>query len=337
LIDAALYVGAKKENDQPPIAFWADHRLSSNAEGLRALRKIRLTNKSILPIIEDGFSIYYAPEIKAESNTWSPRPFASHLLLNNINSQHFSTVESIFDVRQGVITGKNNVFLISKNTWKNFPEPEQRYFRPAVINKSIKFGYLSDQVYVFYPNGDSFIETEEELKKKVQNYYNDVLIRNKDLLLERSRKNESNWWQLSEHRAWQEFSRPKIISTYFGGSGSFAWDSTGEFVVVQGYAWLFRPTGKLREINEDLGMAYLTILNSNLFSELLSAVSNHVGGGQWNLSKRFVKKIPLPNLTLPEIDPRLIATLADVGRQIFDGSPPNNNESEELVHTIYRI
>jgi hypothetical protein len=337
LVDAALYVAASKENNTAPIAFWSDHRLSSNAEALRTLRKIRYSDRSYLPVTESGFSIYEAPEIKNSSKTWAPRPFESRSLLIKVNSEKIPTVDSLFDVKQGVRSGENKAFLISKSYWLDLPKTEQKYFRPAVVNKSIKFGHLNDFTYVFFPYGKNLIRTEEDVKAKVKTYYNDILLKFKDKILKKSRKNEQNWWRLRDSTAWQHYPESKIISTHFGDAGSFSLDTIGNFVVVQGYGWILKSTQKLTDISGDLGLAYLTILNSKLFSELISAVSNHVGGGQWDLSKRFVNNIPLPNLTSAEIDIDLIAELAKYGKQIRAGIAFDENKSEELVKTIYHI
>jgi hypothetical protein len=42
--------------------------------------------------------------------------------------------------------------------------------------------------------------------------------------------------------------------------------------------------------------AYFSLLNSETFSRLLKVYSDPVQGGQFNLSARFVRPIPLPNL-----------------------------------------
>ena len=50
-----------------------------------------------------------------------------------------------------------------------------------------------------------------------------------------------------------------------------------------------------------------------------------------------MKDIPLPNLTLAEVDPRLLTELAAFGKEIADGNPSEAADSEEIVRTIYRV
>jgi hypothetical protein len=117
------------------------------------------------------------------------------------------------------------------------------------------------------------------------------------------------------------------VSTYFGAAGSFAYDDEGDYVVVQGYAWIGKPKlsaggaldiqGSLR--NTPLPWAYLSILNSRLFEEILASYCPRVQGGQYNLSNRFVKDIPIPNLGDPQFSSGILKRLADLGRRIHDG------------------
>jgi hypothetical protein len=129
------------------------------------------------------------------------------------------------------------------------------------------------------------------------------------------------------------------VSTYFGTQDSFAWDRSGEFVVVQGYGWLPKGT---KSLAEPLWHAYLAIVTSDLFGILLSAVSNHVGGGQWNLSKRFVETLPIPDLRRQAVSPDLVGALARIGRAVAtDGSAKLSKETRDdwrdLVRTAYGL
>jgi adenine-specific DNA-methyltransferase len=337
-VDAALYVGcAKRRQTNKPLAFWADHRPQSASAGLRALRKVRNARKEdVLPILEPGFNIYQNSEVGEGEESWAPRPYEAWKLLTAL--RYFNKVRDLFDVRQGVRTGLNKVFILSKQQWEKLPTKRERsYFRPAVLNESIREGLLNDSAYVFYPYGKSAIETESELRSILEYYYREFLLPNKPALLKRGSRRGAKWWQLSEHRTWQEIPQPKIVSTYFGNTGSFAWDSKGSFVVVQGFAWIHRPTAKFKSFPPPIGLAYLPILNSNVMSKLLSATSNHVGGGQWNLSKRFVDDVPLPNLLSEEIDPLLISELTQLGKLIHAGSDVDKDRHDDVVTAAYGL
>lgn len=335
-VDAALYVGVSTEQPALPIAFWADHRPQSASAGLRALRKVRDAHgQDVLPVLENGFNIYHDSQIGEGKKSWAPRPYDAWKLLRTLQS--LPKVRELFDVRQGIRTGLNKAFILSRQQWEELSKRERSYFRPAVLNESVRDGFLEDSAYVFYPYGNSVIQTESELRSMVGHYYEEFLLPNKGVLSKRVSRGGAKWWQLSRHRNWQEIHEPKIVSTYFGNTGSFAWDSNGSFVVVQGFAWIHRPTAKFKSFPTSIGLAYLPILNSNVMSKLLSATSNHVGGGQWNLSKRFVDEVPLPNLLSEEIDPVLISELTRLGKLIHAGRDVDKDKHDDVVTAVYGL
>src|ERR1019366_4426810 len=92
-------------------------------------------------------------------------------------------------------------------------------------------------------------------------------------LLKRRSVDRGHWWALFRPRQRQD--DPKIVSTYYGDCGSFAFDERGEFVVVQGYSWFPKVTkrgkGAGRKFDTDIGYAYVAILNSPVFFKALSA------------------------------------------------------------------
>jgi hypothetical protein len=330
-IDPAFYVGTKIKNIEEPIAFWADHRANSNSSGLRMLRRMRYySNPQTLPIVENGFSIYSYPS--QEKELWSPKPYKSWVLLNSL--KELGTVDKIFNVLQGIRTGYKKIFILDQETWSKLPDSEKNFFRPAVINDSIKFGYLRLIAYSFFPYGTNMeIATENELRDKLPVYFHSFLLPNKSKLQIRSGIDPQKWWGLTRHRTWLEKRTPKLISTYYGDKGSFAWDGQGEFVVVQGFAW----SPKKGLLNEKVSLAYLAILNSNFFSDLIAASSRHVGGGQWDLSKQYIKNIPLPNLFAPYFNNNLLDSLGQIGRNINENDLSFKANYDEYVKQAYGI
>ena len=87
--------------------------------------------------------------------------------------------------------------------------------------------------------------------------------------------------------------KPKLVSTEFGKSGSFAIDYNGDFVIERGFAW------KLKEIDDlqfkKYAEAYLAIFNSEYMNQLLSMYADQLAGGDiYRLGLASVKAIPIP-------------------------------------------
>ena len=64
------------------------------------------------------------------------------------------TLETIFDVKQGILTGLNEAFILSKRELDDLPPEETRYFRPALFRDSLSAGLVQDKYFVFFPYGD---------------------------------------------------------------------------------------------------------------------------------------------------------------------------------------
>ena len=330
-VDVGVYVGVAHDaaRDEPATAVYADHEKESVTEALKTLRSVRRGIVD-LPIRTGGFEIYETDEIGIDGKSWAPRPYHAVELLKSLHD--LPRIGEAFNVRQGIRTGSVRTFVLPEDEYRRLPEQERQFFRPAVVNRSFNFGHLIVTDYVFYPHGDGRnIASESDLKAAVPVYYQRVLLPAKSKLQERKRV--AKWWLLSEHRAWNVNPRRRFVSKYFGLPGAFAYDSAGELAVVQGFAWTPKKAWRVSlESWEDGWLAYLAILNSRTFFDLVSAQSNHVGGGQWDLSPRFVKQLPFPMLSPDDTNAE---ALIAVGRQLNSGNLINDSDLvshwEELV------
>ncbi|MFA5397472.1 MAG: N-6 DNA methylase [Methanogenium sp.] len=337
IVDTAIFVGKKGATVDNPIALWADYKPTSSFAALRALRKRRYLKQEDLSVIdEDNFSIYVNPQIKRGKNNWIPRSYKSFKLFESLSN--LPSVKDFFEVHQGARTGLKSAFVLTKDSVESLPAQERKYFCPAILNPSIEKGMIKDIFYVFYPylHNQQEIATEQDLKSVLPIYYKNILSINKDKLVNRCRKGEGNWWKLSEHGAWQKTKKIKIVSKYFGESGAFALDKNGDYIVVQGYGWL-PIESKETLFNLDIWLSYLAILSSRFINDLLPSISNHVGGGQWDLSTRFIRNMPLPSLFLTSFDAKVIKDLSLIGNSILTGKYYDEQQLEDLVKFIYGL
>ena len=334
-IDTAFLVGKSPKTSDSTISLWADHRLESSSAVLRALRRYNYHGRDSFNIVDKkGFSIYENSLTTQDLINWTPRSYKAFNLLKQL--EKFSKVKDIFDIRKGGETGLNPAFLLNKNSYDILPKKEKKFFRPVIITESINAGYLSNTSYVFYPYGKDLplIQSEDDLKKYLETYYNKYLLKNKLELLSKKAKNDSNWWMLRRHGNWQIERNPKLVSTHFGKAGSFSWDSSGNYVVINGFAWLPK---KDRVLPENVGLAYLAILSCPFINNLLDSVSSHIGGGQWDLSKRYISNMPLPNLTVKSLDLDILKSLYEIGKLINFRDDFDSQSLNQLVMALYQL
>jgi len=319
-----------------------------NSEGaaMRALRKRQPSSE------EDKFFLSFGYERSLSASSWMPKAYEHQALLDAL-AEPFSTVGQLFNVHQGVLTGSNRTFVLSARDRMNLPSEERKFFQPAAGTSTIRNGKIDREGYVFYPHGPDgplFLD-ERDLIAHVPTYHAQWLAPMKSRLLERRDKNQSNWWTLTWPRAWQSGFDPKIVTAYFGSSGSFAFDSAGEFVCLHGYAWFWRDID-VTEYSEEDGIseevtipftntqapfAYVALLNSKPFNVLLSCFCQRVQGGQFNLSRRFVSNVPIPDLVTGHVPGDVVAALAETGRCFAEGESIDHEALSNLTARAYGI
>lgn len=243
----------------------------------------------------DEVQVFEMPLGSLSVDSWRPQREETYRQLDLLRSQH-RAVQDLFKIRQGIRVGGKSAFLLSATEYRDLPKRERKFFRPSVGTITLQDGHLLRKEFLFYPYGEQGLQitSEKDLERLVPRYYKRWLLPRKDNLSRRPRK--KSWWELSEHRAWQIGRDRHIVSTYFGKRGCFAYNSTGDFVVVNGHAWIWK--GDQREYQERLlPWAYLALLNSEAFERILSWTSLPLRGGQFRLEKRFLADVPLPDLS----------------------------------------
>jgi len=190
---------------------------------------------------KDEFVEFFAvsPDLLTPAS-WLPRRQADFELLRLLSQSQLPTVQRLFTIHQGVRTGHNEAFLLSIQELNTLPVSEQAYFRPTAGQGAISDGKLSTKEYIFYPFAPSgaVFETENELRRKLPKYFKRWLEPNRHKL--ESRAKISSWCLPTWPRTWQFERQRKIVTSYFGGRGSYALDLTGDHVVVAGFAWFWK-------------------------------------------------------------------------------------------------
>lgn len=306
---------------------------SAEATG-NALRNLRRSDRQILDIgANDAWQLFNLPTRVFRSRaTWRLTTPRAEAALAKLIDSGTSLVSDLFTVRQGVLTGDNRAFVLNRIEFNSLPPREQQFFKPAIMNKSIRDGRLRRLFWVFYPYEDDgpVFRSEKALLTTVPRYCERFLMPKREKLRARKsllRTNRQDWWGLSWTRTtWAFDTSPRLVSKYFGGSGGFAVDLEPDFLMVQGYVWFLkyiRPDDEEHREgiilpDDDLLCAYMAIFNSRRFADVLGLFSPHVAGGQFNLSPRYVNRIPIPNLADLSQDERmgkLVSKLLQLGRE----------------------
>jgi hypothetical protein len=320
LIDISLLIGHKPKTENIPFILWTANERGTVQNSFRNLRKMYCSGSST--IVDKDCSIYQPSSFPIKEN-WQPISAQKYEVLKTLErlvyEKKLVKIEDVFDVKTGIQTGNNEIFKISETEYYELPNREKSFFKQVVDNQSIKNGKIIISNYIWYPYNkkDLLIKTEQELNQKIQSFYKEKL----DLLKNRRRKKSLNWWELNTLPSWliEKEKEPRLISTAFGKSDSFAFDKDGIFLIEGANAWF--PKKKFNDINHYY--FYLALFSSPFFYELLSIYSNPYIYG-WNLGKTYTKDIPIPdvqNIHLWEIiHSSGYTSLVEIGKELSEGS-----------------
>jgi hypothetical protein len=327
-------------------------RETAEDEALRALRLFR-RGDSTTSESDKTWELFAATPASFAPVSWMPRAHSEQQLLEVLANRNVHHVGDLFDVRQGARTGANDIFVLSRKELRELPRSEQQFFRPAAGNSTIREGRLLENEYVFYPYSSAglLMKSEDDLAARLPHYYAQRLRPAKEKLERRAKVAPAFWWKLTWELEWQHVSSPKLVSTYFGDRGSFAYDDDGRFVVVQGHSWIWKrdavvmvdPVDPDNSVNvgfhdTPLPWAYLALLNSQLFERLLGTVCPRVQGGQFNLSPRFVTQAYLPDLFDElSVPADVVAELGRVGQRMHSGKPHSAADLEETAARAFGV
>jgi adenine-specific DNA-methyltransferase len=343
------------------LSLWTSDKRGTAGEGIRHLRKLQAARaegyaiKNTASLSGEGWRVsQIVTSTLKDLPDWRPRPNRLGDVLEQSNKAFATTVRDIFHVREGVRAGLRKAFIISGEIYEHLPVQERRFFKPIAENKNIRKGRIGPHDFIFYPDAKELQElsTEDDVKRLLPSYYERYLEPSKKDLLARKSLRGRDWWVLNRSRTYFRTPAPKIVSSFFGNAGTFALDLDGSYVVVQGFAWFLQapiresidgfPEQTRGSIQERILFAYLAILNSALFSLLLAEFCPHVAGGQFNLSKRFIDHIPVPNLVDDAQQSvslgSVVWSLATEGELIHSGAGSHRpGLLNELVAQVYRV
>jgi len=334
LTDVSFVIGKKPKTDHIPTIIWTRNEKGVAQEALRDLRKSIYNNQVTLD--KPNFSIYQPISFPILKENWQPISLENHNFLKVIErfitEKKLFRIEDIFSVRQGIRQGAKDIFKIFDSDFVNLPEKEKKYFRPVVDNDAIVDGQLFLNKHIWYPYNESgiLLENEESVIENTSSFYNSNLNPNRLILEKRAGINQ--WWTLTRPRNWQYKKFPKLISTEFGKSGSFGFDSTGNFVIERGNAWIPKKEFTINDY-----YFYLAFFNSTFFNNLLSIYSKQLAGGKWyDLGRKYTKNIPIPNVHMDEVkNSEGYQRLVEIGKELSVGNTYTKSIADNILEKYF--
>jgi hypothetical protein len=205
---------------------------------------------------------------------------------SNLKLEHITN-----SISQGIVTGNNNVFLISKEKIKEY-EMNYNFLKKAYKGKDISGKLLSTNYYLFYPyialnNKKNQLISEEVIENKNPNLLK-YLKDNKEILGNRDYFNKSSkkWYELWNPRKAIHFENRKFVFSEIGNKN--------DFVLVDECFYTDSACGfELLEKYKDYEENIYCFLNSKLASYIYKQISVPKANGYMIYKNAFLKDFPI--------------------------------------------
>mgnify|MGYP003602095669 CR=1 FL=1 len=330
LTDVSLIIGKKPKTNNIPLILWTKNEKGIAQNALRDLRKMIYSGS--FSINEKDYNVYN-PFLFPLNDNWKPISLKENEMLKTIkrfvSESKLFEVKDIFKVQQGINSGDSNLFKIKPFEFEKLLDFEKINFRPVIDNNAIKNGTITLENYIWYPyNSDGiYLFTEDEFKEKSPWFF-ERIYQHKEKLIKRPSIQPDKYWHLSRYRTWLVNKEPRLFSTRFGNSDSFAFDLNGDYVVENGNAWIPR-----KKFNLDDFYFYTAIFSSNLFDKLLSIYSRQLSGGKWyDLGGKYTNNIPIPNVHSEDVrNSDAYKRLVEIGKDLSIDNLYLKNIADEIL------
>ena len=266
-----------------------------------------------------SYSIFSARQESLARPTWSVPLPEEDGLLDRLES--LPKLDSVAHVRQGVITGANDVFVSDS---ARVPAGEEAVYRPLLPDRKIgRYALPRDTgMSVFYPFLDGVPVSDSQMEVDFPVTWS-WLCTHREKLSSRasSRRSPSSWWRPSWPRSPDNIFVPKIVVPKVFLIPRFGVDLSGRWVVSHS------PLVTLRSgVNDDDLLLLLTaVLNSSVVAWYLGMNGRRFAKGYSEVAVSLLRRVPIPDLQ--SVPDRVV-------RQVVRSARDLSGSFEEFDHGV---
>ena len=236
-----------------------------------------------------SYSIFGARQESLSRPTWSvPLPEEASLL-DKLES--FPRLGDAANVRQGVITGADDVFVLDS---REVPPNEEAVYRPFLPERMIGRYALPEDTgkKVFYPFVDGVPVDASQMERDFPVTW-DRINQHRDKLSSRAsaRRSPSGWWQPSRPRSPDRILVPKVVVPKICLVPRFGVDLSGQWVVSHS------PLVSVRSGAGDESQLLLlaAVLNSSVAAWYIDLQGRKFQHGYSELTVSLLRRMPIPD------------------------------------------
>ena len=239
-----------------------------------------------------SYSIFTSRQQSLSRPTWSvPLPEEASLL-DRLES--FPHLGSVANVRQGIITGADDVFVLDSS---EVPSDEETVYRPFLPERMIGQYALPEDTgkKVFYPFVDGVQVDTSQMQRDFPVSWNRIN-QHRDKLASRAsaRRDTSEWWKPSWPRSPGRILVPKIVVPKICLVPRFGVDLTGQWIVSHSPFVSAHPGST----DENLLFLLAAVLNSSAVAWYIDLQGKKFQRGYSEITVSLLRRMPIPDFGL---------------------------------------
>ncbi|WP_125152711.1 Eco57I restriction-modification methylase domain-containing protein [Clostridium rectalis] len=227
---------------------------------------------------------FYISKSYLNNDGWVLKTKEEFKIIEKINSKSVFSLKDICNSYQGVITGCDKAFIVTKEDIIN-ENLEKDVIRPWIKNSCIEKNHIKDNLsYIIYSDLISDIESYPNIKNHIKPFKNKLLKRRECV------KNMRKWYELQWGRDYRIFEEEKIVFPYKSSKNRFALNK-GSYFSADVYCII------LKKNNEFTYSDLLDILNSDLYQFYFQSFGKKLGENIYEYYPNNLMKIKLPDVS----------------------------------------
>lgn len=232
--------------------------------------------------------VIQVPKSRLASSSWDFHTSETAGVLEKLRVGSHDLSEETEAIFQGIASGKDEVFYVTKETIKDYSLEKELLHRLLKGQNIKRYSINWSGYYVIYPyDDDSSVVPESELKKSFPKIY-EYFREKKNLLAGRGYfdKSNKNWYELWNQRKSNNFHKLRIVTPEISDRNNFAL-TQNFFGNTKTYHFVLKSSDPF-----DYSF-FLGLLNSSAIEFYYHSVSSPHAGGFYAYKTQFLEKIPV--------------------------------------------
>src|SRR5581483_517938 len=205
--------------------------------------------------------------------------------------QQFSRLETYLTIREGFVTGADNIFLVSRDA---IPQGEEAIYKPFLSDREMERYAVPSGTsrVVFYPYVEGVKVDTDRLQSDFPQTWR-FLESHQSTLTERPavRRGQIPWWCPERPRSPDHMFRPKLVSPHLIVAPKFSLDSAGRYAVS--HSPFMYPEESGAEL--DFLRYFLALLNSSVGYWQIVHSSHRYRRGYAMLERKTLRGVRVPD------------------------------------------